>query len=432
MEHTQALTQRIQDGSYDSVLSYLHPGAADLSRHRQRLCQVAETFRQQFGDQPVRLFSAPGRTEIGGNHTDHQHGCVVGASVDLDIVCAACPNGTNTVRILSEGYPMEEVDLSDLEVHPEDYNRSRALIRGVAAGLRERGFAIGGFDATMTSDVLGGSGLSSSAAYEVLLGTLFSCLFNDNAVTPIQVAQIGQYAENKYFGKPCGLLDQMSCSVGGFVAMDFYNPAAPMVDKVDFDFATTGYVMCIVDSRADHADLTDDYAAITRENRQVAQFFGKEVLRQVPAQDFYANLAQLRQQVCDRAILRAHHFFQENLRAQQIAQALREHDFASFLKLSAASGRSSFMYLQNIYSASQPLSQGVSVALAATEHLLQGQGAFRIHGGGFGGTIQVFVPQAMVEDYRQGIDAVLGEGACHLLSIRPVGGIELVGTPGSN
>ena len=300
-----------------------------------------------------------------------------------------------------------------------------ALIRGTAATFHEMGYRIGGIDLCVSSEVFGGSGLSSSAAFEVLIGTVFSYLYNDGSLDPVLVAQIGQIAENKFFGKPSGLLDQMACSVGGFVSMDFFDPAHPRVEKTDFSFSSCGYTMYIVDVKGDHSDLTDEYAAIPAEMKAIAGFFGKEYLRQVPMEQFYQNIPALRKATCDRAVLRAHHFFTENLRAQEVAQALKEQDMPHFLHLCQQSGRSSYMFLQNIYPSMTPLSQPASVALMAAEHLLNGQGACRIHGGGFGGTIQVFVPDRMAASFAEQMEQITGKGSCHLLSIRPCGGIEL-------
>lgn len=426
METINTQIQKLQSGDFDKILSWLHPNTKDLSQEQQRFCHILQEFQQIFGDEAsVRLFSAPGRTEIGGNHTDHQRGCVVGASIDLDIITAASPRNDNIVRFQSEGFPIFEVDLNDLTIHPEEVNQSTSLIRGIAAGLKEKGFQFGGFNAYASSNVLGGSGLSSSAAFEIMVGTLQNYLYNNGSIDPVTIAQVGQYAENKYFGKPCGLLDQAACSVGGYVAIDFYNPEKPIVEKIDFDFASCGYTMCIVDVGGSHADLTHEYAAVTSDMKTVAQYFGKEVLREVPAKDFYASMGSLREKVSDRAILRAYHFFEENIRAQEIAQALREKDFDRFKKLSTSSGQSSFMYLQNVYASSAPEEQCVSIALAASEHILKGKGAYRVHGGGFGGTIQVFVPNDMLEYYQTEIEKVTGQGTCHLLAIRPVGGVEI-------
>lgn len=419
------MKKMLENGLLDQKLEYLY-GDKSVSLQRNRFVTVLDNFSKVFTNRlSPQLFSAPGRTEIGGNHTDHQHGCIVAASVDLDIAAAAEANGENTIRLLSEGYPMTEVDLTDLSVRENEYNQTSSLIRGVAAGMKERGYQIGGFDAYLTSNVLQGSGLSSSAAFEIMVGTILNHLFNDGVIDPIVIAQIGQYAENVHFGKPCGLLDQMSCSVGGYVAVDFYDPSKPIVEKVDFDFAKSGYTMCIVDTKGSHADLTDEYAAIPQEMKQVAAYFGKEVLRQVPAHEFYEKMGELRSVVSDRAILRASHFYEENRRAQQMAHALKTHDFDLFLKLSNESGLSSYMYLQNVYTCKDPQNQGVSIALCTAQRLLRGRGSCRVHGGGFAGTIQCFVPNEQVEEFRCEMEKITGEGTCHLLSIRPVGGIKL-------
>lgn len=425
MAKIELLEQRLAQGAYSNTFQLLY-GKNQEENQRARYQAVLGSFRKTFpGTEDVELFSAPGRTELGGNHTDHQHGCVVAASVDLDVVAAAGVNGEQVIRILSEGYPMVQVSLDSLSMVEEEKNTTNALIRGVAAGMRERGYQVGGFDAYVTSNVLQGSGLSSSAAFEVMVGTLVSYLFNQGQIDPVAVAQVGQYAENVYFGKPCGLLDQMACAVGGYVAIDFYNPQKPVVEKIEFNFSKTGHTMCIVDAGGSHADLTDDYAAITREMKQVAACFGKEVLRQVPPVEFYTALGSLRSKVEDRALLRAIHFFEENTRAQEMAHALRQKDFEGFRRVSLASGRSSFMYLQNVFTCKSPTEQKVSLALAVADVLLQGRGCFRIQGGGFAGTIQAFVPNDMVAGFKEKIEAVTGKGTCHLLSIRPVGGIKV-------
>ena len=371
-------------------------------------------------------FSAPGRTEISGNHTDHQHGCVLAAAVNLETVAQVEMNGADLIRVQSEGYPLVEVDLNDFTVHEEEKNTTAALIRGVAAAFYQRGAELRGFDAKVHSTVLPGSGLSSSAAFEVLIGTICNELFFGKQLNAVEIAQIGQYAENVYFGKPCGLMDQTASSVGGMVFIDFADPAAPVVEKIDFDFTAAGHALCIIDSGADHADLTEEYAAIPGELKRVCQFFGKDVLREIPEADFLGALPQLRHQVPDRAILRAVHFYQENSRVQRQAQALRDGDFDAFLRLVSESGRSSWMYLQNITPAGATEHQDVAVALALCDTLLHGQGAFRVHGGGFAGTVQAFVPLEMLDSFKEGMERVLGEGKCHVLSIRSEGGIREV------
>ena len=371
------------------------------------------------------LFSAPGRTEISGNHTDHQHGCVLAGAVNLETVAEVVVLDDPIIIIHSEGYAPVEINLNDLDVHPEEMNTTKALVRGVAAAFRQRGAELKGFLAKVRSTVLPGSGLSSSAAFEVLIGTICNELFFDSRLSAVEIAQIGQWAENVYFGKPCGLMDQTASSVGGMVFIDFENPAKPVVEKLDFDFAKAGHALCIIDSGADHADLTDEYAAIPGELKQLCRLFGKGVLREIPEEVFLAALPTIRHKVSDRAILRAIHFYQENKRVQRQAQALREGDFDTFLRLVSESGRSSWMYLQNITPAGATEHQDVAVALALCDTLLCGRGAYRVHGGGFAGTVQAFVPLDMLDAFKSGIERVLGEGKCHVLSIRPEGGIRV-------
>ena len=382
-------------------------------------------FAAAFGGSPSRYFSAPGRTEIGGNHTDHQRGRVLAAAVNLDTVAAVRPNGTKIIRILSEGYPLCVVDLAELEPKAGELNTTPALIRGVAARFTELGCPVGGFDAYCRSTVLPGSGLSSSAAFEVLMGTVMNHLFFDGRMSGPEIAKVGQYAENVYFGKPCGLMDQMASAVGGLVTIDFFDKAAPAVETVDFDLSAWGYALCIIDTRASHADLTDEYAAITGELKKISAHFVKEVLTQVSEADFYAEIPALRRECGDRAVLRAIHFYEENARVPRQVDALRRGDLKAFLELVKESGRSSWMYLQNVIPAGYTHRQEVALALALCEHLLEGRGACRVHGGGFAGTVQAFVPLEMLECFRAGINAVLGQGACQVLSVRPQGGVEI-------
>ena len=370
-------------------------------------------------------YSAPGRTEISGNHTDHQHGCVLAAAVNLETVANVTLAQENAITVFSEGYPSFSIDLDDLQVYPEEKNTTIALVRGVAAGFAQRGAVLHGFQIKAHSSVLPGSGLSSSAAFEVLVGTIINDLFCDGKFTPVEIAQIAQYAENVYFGKPCGLMDQMASSVGGLVFIDFANPAEPVVEQIDFDFADTNHALCIIDSGADHADLTDEYGAIPGELAQICHWFGKKTLRQVPQKDFLDAIPDLRGSIPDRAILRAIHVYQENERIRKQVQALKDNDFSTFLRLVTESGKSSWTYLQNIFPAGETDLQPVAVALAMCDTLLQGKGAYRVHGGGFAGTVQAFVPFDMLEDFKQNIEAVLGMDSCHVLSIRPEGGIRL-------
>ena len=395
-----------------------------LKLSQDRIAALNAGFAGAFGGEPTRYFSAPGRTEISGNHTDHQRGRVLAAAVNLDMQAAVRPNGTDTIRILSQGYPMSVVSLKELEPKAEEINSTPALIRGVAARFQQLGCQVEGFDAYMESTVLPGSGLSSSAAYEVLIGTIINHLFFDAKVSQPEIAMIGQYAENAFFGKPCGLMDQTASAVGGMVTIDFADKENPVIQPVSFDFASCGHALCIIDSRASHADLTDEYAAITIELKNICNHFGKDVLRQIDEADFYAAIPVLREKCGDRAVMRAIHFYKENARVPQQVEALQAGDFATFLQMEKESGFSSWMYLQNVIPAGYKANQDMAIALALCEKYLQGKGAYRVHGGGFAGTVQAFVPFELLETFRAGIDAVLGEGACHVLSIRPQGGVE--------
>ena len=382
-------------------------------------------FAGVFASAPERYFSAPGRTEVSGNHTDHQRGRVLAGAVNLDTVAAVSPNGTNVIRIQSKGYPMCEVRLDELEPVEGEINSTPALVRGVAAKFAEMGCRVEGFDAYCESTVLPGSGLSSSAAYEVLIGTIINHMFFDGRVSQPEIAQIGQYAENIFFGKPCGLMDQTASAVGGLVTIDFADKNHPDIRPVNVDFGAYGHALCIIDSRADHADLTDEYAAVTQELKAICAHFGKSVLTEIDEADFYAAIPALRRSCGDRAVMRAIHFYQENARVPYQVAALEKGDFHEFLELVEASGNSSYMNLQNVIPSGYKEHQDVAVALALCAHYLQGRGAYRVHGGGFAGTVQAFVPFDLLDSFKTGMDAALGEGACHVLSIRPQGGVEM-------
>lgn len=384
-------------------------------------------FEAAFGTRPQALFSAPGRTELGGNHTDHQHGRVLAAAVDLAMAAAVSPNTGGVLRLHSEGYAPVEIPLDDLAPVEAEAGTTAALVRGVAARMKELGCPLSGagLDAFVVSAVPPGSGLSSSAAFEVLIGTVLNELFWDGACSPIQLAQIGQWAENHYFGKPCGLMDQTACSVGGVVAIDFATPSAPVVEQIGLDLTAAGYALCIVDSGADHADLTGEYAAITEELARISGFFGKTVLGEVAEADFRAAIPQLRRAFGDRAVLRAHHFYGETRRAEEEALALKRGDFDGFLELVRQSGRSSALYLQNVTPTGQTRDQSLLLTLALCEEALEGRGAVRVHGGGFGGTAQAFVPLELLDAFRARVEAVLGPGSCRAVTVRPVGGCRL-------
>lgn len=427
MKDTLKLIDDLKQGKYNEQFAYVYSCAKeDADRYSARFVCAIDEFEKLYGRKnEIALFSAPGRTEIGGNHTDHQHGCVLAAGVNIDVIAVAAPNGSDVIRIKSKGYDMDEVDINDLDVKETEYDKAISLIRGVSKKFVDLGYNIKGFDAYTTSDVLKGSGLSSSAAFEVLVGTIINGLYANNEVDSVDIAKFGQFAENVYYGKPSGLMDQMASSVGSVVAIDFASTEKPVITKVDFDLNKYGHALCIIDSGADHADLTDEYAAVTYEMKAVSKFFGKEYLREVDENEFYSKMKQVREAVGnDRAILRAMHFFADNRRAQEEAKLLQNDDFEGFLKVIKESGYSSYMYLQNVYASSQPTKQAVSLTLALCEKILGDRGAFRVHGGGFAGTVQAFVPFDMLDEFKNKIESVIGEGMCHILSVRPVGGYE--------
>ena len=406
----------------DKIISVYGCGPDKAAGYAGRYARAAEQFEKKFGEADISLFSAPGRTEIGGNHTDHQHGHVLAGSVNVDTIAIAAPNGTHTIRILSEGHAMDTVELDDLHVRTSEYNRSSSLIRGIAAKFKGLGYEVDGFDAYTTSNVLKGSGLSSSAAFEVLVGNIINTFFAAGEQDAVSIARIGQYAENVYYGKPCGLMDQMASSVGGIVTIDFASTESPIVEKVDFDFSKSGFSLCIIDSGAGHGDLTDEYAAIPREMTAAAGVFGKKYLREVSEDEFYIRIPEVRAAAGDRAVLRAMHFFADDKRVGQQVSALRNKDFDLFRKLIIESGRSSDMYLQNVFASSLPQEQSVSIVLALCERILDGKGAWRVHGGGFAGTIQAFVPDSLLDLMKETMDKAIGDGACQIMNIRPVGG----------
>ncbi|MBR3594317.1 MAG: galactokinase [Clostridia bacterium] len=414
----------IADGGLDAKFAELYSNTAIA---RNRYLSACDGFADNFGtDREVYLFSAPGRTEVGGNHTDHQHGRVLAGSVDLDVIAVVAAADGNVIRVKSEGYDMDTVKFDMLSPRTCENGRSSALIRGMCAMSRKAGYNIGAFDAYTTSNVLKGSGLSSSAAFEVLIGVILNYMFNDGAIDAVTIAKFAQASEREFFGKPCGLMDQMASSVGGFTAIDFADPQNPVIEKVTFDLAANNHALCIVNTGGNHTDLTDDYADITVECARVSEFFDKKFLRDVDESDFFANIAALREKVGDRAILRALHFFADNKRALDEKVALQNGDFCEFLSLIRKSGDSSYKYLQNVFSTSNVGEQGISLALALTDKYLGERGAYRVHGGGFAGTIQAFVPLDMLDGYIDVIESAFGKGNCYVLKIRPVGGTKIL------
>lgn len=421
------LKTKISSGAYDSELKRVYVTDSEVKAQRERYVNLVALFEEEYGENDALTFySAPGRTEVCGNHTDHNNGKVLAAAVNLDAVAVCAKKDGTVTHVKSVGYEMDTVDITDMSVHSEAYGTSREIIRGMYAGFIERGYKVGAFDAYTTSSVLSGSGLSSSAAFEVLIGTILNYMFNDGKISPVEIAQIAQFSENKYFGKPCGLMDQMASSVGGFVEIDFKDTKEPVISKLDFDFASCGHSLCIVNTGGSHADLTPEYGAVRSEMESAAAVFGKKVLREVCPEEFNSKVAEVREKAGDRAALRAMHFFADNARVDFEANALQEGDFEAFKKGVIESGRSSYMYNQNVYPSSAPQDQPLSIGLCIAERLLSGKGAWRVHGGGFAGTMQAFVPNDILDEYITEMKKVFGEKSCYVLSIRPCGGVQVI------
>ena len=428
MKTTEAVT-KITEGAFEKEIKRLYCcGEKEAEQRGARLVRAVGEFEGLYGaGREIAIFSAPGRTEVGGNHTDHQGGRVLAAAVNLDVIAVVSPTDDGTVRVKSAGFPEDVVKLDTFEPVVAERGHSASLLRGVCAGFAALGYKIGGFSAYTTSEVFPGSGLSSSAAFEVLLGTIVNHLYCGGKVEPLQVAMIGRKAENAFFGKPCGLMDQAASAVGGFTMLDFRDSEKPVAQQIPFDFAKSGFRLCMINTRGNHSDLTPDYAAIPQEMREVAGYFGKDVLSEVNEEDFYTDLGNLRSAVGDRAALRAIHFFEENARVLKEADALRKNDFGAFRRLVLESGQSSFMYLQNVYSPCRIREQGVALALALCDRLLGNRGgAWRVHGGGFAGTVQTYVPADYLTEFTRRMEAVFGEGACLPLSVRPDGGVRVL------
>ena len=421
------LKSALLGGAYDARLTYIY-GEAALEHQKARYAAAIDSFAALYGtDRDAALYSVAGRSEISGNHTDHNHGCVIAASIDLDIIAVAAPSAENVIRVKSEGFKEDVVDI-DRFTKPLDTpeGHSNELIAGMVAGFRKDGYTVGGFDAYTTSNVLKGSGISSSAAFEDMIGNILNHIYNDGKIDNVEIAKLAQYAENVFFGKPCGLMDQVACAAGGIVAIDFQDPSAPVIEKLDFDLSAKGYNLCIVNTGGNHADLTDDYASVPAEMKAVAAALGKRVLRELEENDVIAAIPSLRESVGDRAILRALHFFAENRRVATQKAALKAEDLDAFFAGVLASGRSSFCYLQNVYTSKNLSEQGLSLALCLADGLLNGKrAAWRVHGGGFAGTVQAFVPSEEVEQFRTTMDAAFGEGRCMVLRIRPVGAVKI-------
>ncbi len=421
----QNFLSKITSGELDELFAKLYK-AQDIDIQKSRYMSAVKKFTALYPNRnDIHVYSAPGRTEIGGNHTDHQHGCVIAGAVDLDVIGITSFHEEKIIRVKSEGYDEFAVSLEDLDVHIGEKGSSE-IVRGIAARFKDLGVEVKGFDMYTTSNVLSGSGISSSAAFETLISTAIDCYYNNNQVGAVEIAKIGQYAENFYFGKKSGLMDQMVCSVGGLVFLDFQNIQNPTIEKVDFDLSTTDYELIITDTKGSHSDLTDDYVAVRTEMDEIAESFGKKVLREVDEVQFWENIPEIRKKVSDRAVLRAVHFFGDNNRAKEETQALSKGKFDEFLTLVNESGDSSMNYLQNLYSCRKPTKQAIPFAIMVGKRTLKGNGAIRVHGGGFAGTIQAFVPSQLVAEYKTEMDRIFGQNSCYVLKIRPVGGIEII------
>lgn len=427
MQNIMSTRESLEQGSLDQRIREIYVDEQRVPYNRERYIRAIDRFTELFpSEKEIEIYSAPGRSEVCGNHTDHQNGMVLATSINLDAIAIVAKAEEPVIRLVSGDFPMEEVDIADLSMKEEEQSTTTALIRGVAAGMKERGHQVGGFTAYITSDVLMGAGMSSSAAFESLIGTILSGLYNDMQVSSIEIAQIGQYAENIYFGKPCGLMDQMACSVGGMIFIDFKEKEHPEVRQVHTDFEKAGLSLCIVDTKGSHADLTPDYAAVPAEMNQVAQALGREHLREVPRETFFKEIPKLWEETSGRAVLRAIHFYEEEERVLRGVKSLEESDYPGFLSVIRASGDSSAKYLQNIYSPKDVDSQNVTVALAVSESILGENGVCRVHGGGFAGTIQAFVKNEAVAAYKEQIEAIYGDDSCHVLKVRLQGGIRVL------
>ncbi len=427
MAKISALIEKIANGNNPLFKELYGANEAVLKEQADRYAALMNEFQSVYGTDDISLFSSPGRTEIGGNHTDHNYGRVLAGAVNLDNIAVAAANGTNTIRIKSVGYPEFQVDLGSLEIDPAQFYTSSSLVKGIAARMSEKGYAIGGFDACIEGRVPKGSGLSSSASFEVLIGAIINHLFNDGKMSAVENGIIGQWSENNFFGKPCGLMDQTACSVGGLITIDFEDPSKPIVKEVDFDFVKTGFALVITDVGGGHDDAASqaEYASLPTEMKAVAAELGAKVLREVTLEQIVDKMPEIRKVTGDRALLRAYHFQGDNARVVDQVAALENNDFQTFLKLVVESGYSSYMYNQNIFDVVHKDEQVVSLALALSEMILKGKGAWRVHGGGFGGTIQAFVPQDLLEKYVSTLEHVYGQGSCHKLFIRAKGSIKL-------
>ena len=423
---TKKIIDLIKNGEFDEKLIEIYVDSDKLQYQKERYINTINRFEEYYGTGEVQIFSAPGRSEVCGNHTDHQHGKVLACAINLDAIAVVRGSDKEEIKLISGNSDEIVIDLTELSIKEEEKGTTEALIKGVVAGFKDHGYQVGGFSAYVTSDVLIGSGMSSSAAFETLIGSILSGLYNEMTISSTDIAIIGQYAENVYFGKPCGLMDQMACSTGSLVYIDFRNPKEPVVERIPFNLQEYGYSLCITDTKGSHADLTDEYAAVPQEMKAVANYFDKEVLVDVSLDELLNNMAELRKTVNDRGVLRAIHFLGENKRVEDTVNTLKAKEIDLFLENVKASGNSSYKFLQNVYSVKDVYQQNVSLALAVSETVLGSNGVCRVHGGGFAGTIQAFVKNESVKEYQHYMNQIFGEGACGVLKIRKYGGIQVI------
>ena len=420
MYNISQLKDFLKEKKMDEKFSSIYGNDAySISEAYNRLSDTIKHFESIEKTQEIYVFSASGRTELSGNHTDHNNGCVLTASINLDKLAVVSKRDDNKIVVYTDySNTPDIIDINDLNINKDEYGKSNALTRGVCAGIKNKGYNIGGCTVTLNNKVLIGSGLSSSASFESLIGEIQDALYNEDKISKVDIAKIGQYAENIYFGKPCGLMDQMGCSVGGIMSIDFKDNDNPIIEKVEYDFESKGYALMIVDAKGDHSGLTNEYAAIREEMNAVANYFGKKVCREITKKELIDNASKLRAEVGDRAIMRAYHFLEENERVINQINALKKDDINTYIKLMNESGLSSFMYLQNCYSVTSSKNMGVALGLTLTKDFLKGEGACRVHGGGFAGTIQALIPVNKVEEYKKYMNSIFGEGSAVKIRVR--------------
>lgn len=426
MKQSSLIKSEINNDIYNALFNDIYVDSTCISYQKNRYINAIERFEDIFTEREIEIYSTPGRSEVCGNHTDHQNGLVLATSINLDTIAVVAKNNSNIIKIASDGYDMIIIDIDNLEIVQSEFETSKSLVRGVVKAIKDDGYSVSGFNSYITSDVLVGAGLSSSASFEVMIGTIISGVFNDMSISPEKIAHYAKFAENYYFNKPCGLMDQMACSVGGLISIDFSNEKDVKIEKISADFEDYKYSLCIVDTKGSHVNLTTEYSDIPKEMKLIANYFNKSNLSDVPKDDFYNNIPNIRETTSDRAVLRAIHFYNEQENVMSATNALNNNDFDTFLNTVSNSGNSSYKYLQNIYTNADVTEQNLSLAIALSEDYLRNNGVVRVHGGGFAGTIQAFVKNEYVLDYKTFIESVFGDGSCYILKVRKYGGIKVI------